>query len=425
MKPPIRWAAGLYPARWRERYGAEFAALLDEMRPRWRDFFDILRGAILMQLKLPGSGKTVAWLAAAGLIVAAVVAFRTDDRWVSTAVIEIQPQNAGDHRAVLNKLNEAQQEILSRHSLGQIIVAEDIYKKERTTDPLEDIIQNMRNHALMIRMVPRADKREQTREAFTVSFEYPDRFKARAVARDVTMAFEQQVSGAGGPSVQLLDPPSLPQAPAGPNRALIITLGLAFGLAAGVALLGIRRWPLIAVCGAVAAVLAWACSLLVATRYVSTAVLSVPGQDAALLVSESLTNRDYLASLIDKMRLYVPERNKQHLDHIVERMRDRDLRIRALGARQGPTAIAISYMSEDSKFTAQAVARELATHALEVNAATVSPAHISMLDPASLPETPVSPKRSAWVMLGLLAGLLLGAAWTLIRHMRMPAPRHA
>ncbi|HKE25197.1 MAG TPA: hypothetical protein VKB88_22710 [Bryobacteraceae bacterium] len=418
MTPPIRWAARLYPARWRERYGAEFSALLDDMRPGWRDFFDVLGGAILMQLNLPGSGKLVAALAAAGLIVAAVVALRSEDRWVSTAVMQIQPENSGDRSTVLNKLNEAQQEVLSRHSLAQIIVAENIYQKERTTDPLEDIVQNMRNHSLKIRMVE-----SRAAAAFTVSFEYPDRYKARAVARDVTTAFQQQVNQSRGPAVKLLDPPTLPQTPVSPNRFRMIAAGLAIGLAAGVILLGIRRWPAIALCGITAAGLAWAVSQLVPTQYISTAVITVADEDTAQRIVQDLTTRTYLASLVEKMNLYPEERKTKPLEDIVQTMRNR-VGIQFVGIPQG-RALAVSYMSEDSKFTAQGVTRALVGEALQVAAPALTGKRITLLDPASLPEHPVSPDRPAWLLSGLLAGLLLGIAWTIIRRFRAPAQAHA
>lgn len=423
MKPPISWAARLYPAPWRARYGAEFSTLLDDMRPGWRDFFDILRGSILMQLKFPVNGKIVAALAAAGLIVATVVAFRTEDHWVSTAVMQLQPQTSGDRWTALNRLNEVQQELLSRTFLSHIIVDEDIYKKERATDPLEDIVQNMRSHTTIRVVGPANDQNAVT--AFSVSFEYPDRYKAQAVTHDVTAAFEQQVGKGSGPTLKLLDPASLPQEPVGPNRAFMIAAGLAIGLAAGVIVLGIRRWPVVAACGAGAALLVWAGSLLFPNQYLSIAVLTVPDQDTAQRISQDLTTRTYLASLIEKMHLYPQERKTKPLEAIVETMRNRAIRIHAVGNNPARPAIAISYMSEDSKFTAQAVTRALAGEAIEANLRAQSHGVTIVLDPPSLPAKPVAPNRAAWTLLGLVAGLLLGTAWAATRRFRTAATAHA
>jgi hypothetical protein len=38
--------ARLYPAQWRQRYGDEFDALIEDSRASWRSTFDILRGAL-------------------------------------------------------------------------------------------------------------------------------------------------------------------------------------------------------------------------------------------------------------------------------------------------------------------------------------------------------------------------------------------
>jgi hypothetical protein len=42
MRILIRWAARLYPARWRNRYAAEFDALLDDISPSLGDVFDVI-----------------------------------------------------------------------------------------------------------------------------------------------------------------------------------------------------------------------------------------------------------------------------------------------------------------------------------------------------------------------------------------------
>ena len=51
MKRLIRLMAKLYPEAWRERYGEEFEALLDEVGVTGRIAVDVLKGAILMQIQ--------------------------------------------------------------------------------------------------------------------------------------------------------------------------------------------------------------------------------------------------------------------------------------------------------------------------------------------------------------------------------------
>jgi len=45
-----KWAARLYPRWWRERYGEEFAALLEDARPGFFGVLDVARGAMTMQM---------------------------------------------------------------------------------------------------------------------------------------------------------------------------------------------------------------------------------------------------------------------------------------------------------------------------------------------------------------------------------------
>ena len=46
----IAFVALLYPRSWREEFGAEFGALLDDVKPGWRVFANVLRGALEMQV---------------------------------------------------------------------------------------------------------------------------------------------------------------------------------------------------------------------------------------------------------------------------------------------------------------------------------------------------------------------------------------
>jgi uncharacterized protein involved in exopolysaccharide biosynthesis len=88
-----------------------------------------------------------------------------------------------------------QQEILSRTSLSELITrpALDLYRKERQRYPLEDVIQDMRNKSIKIQSVQVAGAgNERLASAFTISFSYPDRFKAQAVVRELVTKFTEQ-----------------------------------------------------------------------------------------------------------------------------------------------------------------------------------------------------------------------------------------
>lgn len=66
----------LYPAAWRARYGAELAALLDDMEPTARDLFDLTRSAVAAHaddLKERWPMNSVPWTAVAGLLAAPLI----------------------------------------------------------------------------------------------------------------------------------------------------------------------------------------------------------------------------------------------------------------------------------------------------------------------------------------------------------------
>jgi succinoglycan biosynthesis transport protein ExoP len=132
-----------------------------------------------------------------GLVCAVIVAFLWPDTYVSTAVMRITPQQISANLvpSIVNmqmqqRLQQMQQEILSRSSLSELIQRPslDLYRKERARYPMEDIITDMRNKAIHINMV----EVNRTASAFTISFAYPDRFKAQAVVRELVTKFTEQ-----------------------------------------------------------------------------------------------------------------------------------------------------------------------------------------------------------------------------------------
>jgi uncharacterized protein involved in exopolysaccharide biosynthesis len=126
------------------------------------------------------------------------VAFLWPDTYVSTAVMRITPQAISDRLVptVVNmqmqqRLQQMQQEILSRSSLTELInrPALDLYRKEKARYPMEDIVQDMRNKYIKLQAV---DIGRGGASAFTISFSYPDRFKAQAVVRELVTKFTEQ-----------------------------------------------------------------------------------------------------------------------------------------------------------------------------------------------------------------------------------------
>jgi polysaccharide biosynthesis transport protein len=139
----------------------------------------------------------------AGLVISTVVAFFWPDTYISTAVMRITPPQVPDSLVpntvttqMADRLTQMETDILSRTSLAEIIQKPslDLYKRERTRMPMEDIVQDMRNK--YIRITPLNDlqggARNRYASAFAISFMYTDRYKAQAVVRELVTKFTEQ-----------------------------------------------------------------------------------------------------------------------------------------------------------------------------------------------------------------------------------------
>ena len=91
MKRIIHTLVRLYPPKWRKRYENEFRALLDDIRPQWRDVLDLLKGGLEMRLLESAWPKYTAIFGIAGALVCGVVALRIPNQYASTAVLAGAP----------------------------------------------------------------------------------------------------------------------------------------------------------------------------------------------------------------------------------------------------------------------------------------------------------------------------------------------
>ncbi len=146
----------------------------------------------------------------AGLVISVVVAFLWQDTYRSMAVMRITPQQVSTRLVpaeITSQLGERlvqmQQEIESRGSLTSIITQPslDLYKKERLQKPIEDIVNDMRVKYIKIQMMdPNAQGGgvgagggdHKMASAFSISFDYPDRYKAQAVVQQLVTKFMEQ-----------------------------------------------------------------------------------------------------------------------------------------------------------------------------------------------------------------------------------------
>ena len=121
MRRWIRLIARLYPARWRQRYGAEFDALLDDATPTWRNAVDVGWGALETHINTRSFPKVALVCALTGAILAAAMAVRMPDKYISEAVLRV----SGDEQSTPffrdRAVHQVLQRALSRNSLKDFL----------------------------------------------------------------------------------------------------------------------------------------------------------------------------------------------------------------------------------------------------------------------------------------------------------------
>ncbi len=134
----------------------------------------------------------------AGLVISTVVAFLVQNTYVSEATLQITPAQISEsivkttvNQALTERISEMQQEILSRTSLSGIITDPrlDLYKSDRSSSPLEDVIETMRNRDIKISVSSVPGERRAS--AFSISFAYPDRVKAHDTVQTLITKFQE------------------------------------------------------------------------------------------------------------------------------------------------------------------------------------------------------------------------------------------
>ena len=143
-----------------------------------------------------------AWIfgpAFAGLVIAVVVAFLWPDTYVSTAIIRIVPPQVPESYVPPNittdmqgRVNGLTQVILNRASLTALINKYQLYKKELSRLPLDDVIENMKSRDVRISPVQAFTQSSSGRQqvpAFIIGYAYRDRYTARKVAEELAANF--------------------------------------------------------------------------------------------------------------------------------------------------------------------------------------------------------------------------------------------
>jgi 1-aminocyclopropane-1-carboxylate deaminase/D-cysteine desulfhydrase-like pyridoxal-dependent ACC family enzyme len=117
MRRLSQFIARLYPRSWRERYGAEFFALLEDVGADWQTSADILKGALEMQIRAVGLVKILLAVGLAGTLTAMAARYAIPQRTEAVVTVSgpTDDDDAGD--AVMSAATGAFKHMMSG-SLG-------------------------------------------------------------------------------------------------------------------------------------------------------------------------------------------------------------------------------------------------------------------------------------------------------------------
>jgi len=216
-------AANLYPRWWRDRYGDEFTALLEDARPGLGGTLDVLKGALAMQLSSPSSIKTLLLCTIAGLIVGIGATFFLTPQYSSNALVTV---TRGERADLIDAIKRYSNEVMGRQELDNIISKWNLYPNERSNMPYDAVLELMKRNIRIAETTAIDYGRE--RPAVELSFRYHDPVLAQRVAHRLVVAYmannfapEDRVDHTKlrpGPLLSLLAPASMPKAPISPVR---------------------------------------------------------------------------------------------------------------------------------------------------------------------------------------------------------------
>jgi hypothetical protein len=254
MKHLLKLLTRLYPSAWRNRYGAEFEALLEDKTPTLQDLFDVLRAALKMRMTSCGLIRIVLSSSVAGALITCAIFFAQPARFVSETPIAITPRGEavphpirefGKHAnaEALRYLSNTAPNILAQKSLAPIIQKLDLYPQERAHMPLDAVVEKMRK-SIYVSPFRRGDV-----SGIVLKFSYPDPRVAQHVNAELTSLFISSLLSATAEHPQsashavfrVLEVPSLPLKPSGMNLFALIAVGLVTGFSGGLVLAATLR----------------------------------------------------------------------------------------------------------------------------------------------------------------------------------------
>jgi len=428
----MRWAARLYPAPWRARYGAEFEALLEDIPAGRRVFWNTLTEALKMRI-LSWDPRKIAILAGgsilAGTAVGVIVSFAMPVRYESRAYTRV---NTGgeDLASTASALGRAARVTLSRGSLTALIMQYHLYP-QLVRESIEDAVEEMQRHVLVTADIPSGKG-----IVFQVAFDYPDPAVAQTVTKRLSVGIDAALVNEGRWSGMpiTVEPEADGSGPPWrvPNRIRVVRwlqplpVSLAGGLAGlllGFLAAAARRRPRMAMRAAVGCLagglLGWGSCVAYAHLlggYTSSALVRLPGGEAQTLIASAL-DRASLAAVVSEQHLYPGKPSEQ----AVEELR-RNIEIQQLGLIPGKpqphvsTPVRIQFTGAN-KYQAREVVQVLGDAMIQANVRRLRALgrddpeftdSAMLTDPANVPMHPNSPSEFRFTAIGLLSGAVLG-----------------
>jgi LPS O-antigen subunit length determinant protein (WzzB/FepE family) len=213
MKILLLFVTLLYPAKWRARYGQELRGLLDEVEPVWHDVVDVAKGGLHMRLR-----QSVLWLAVvfglAGVCVAGVVAMMLPEEFRAHGVVFMQPRDAASNP--LSTLTTT----LREGDLRSILDTHNLFPSSGGDQRERLLRRSVRVNLL-------------SKNAFQVSFSYPDAIMAQKVTRDLEMMLANGARAHTDFSTVAYEDPNVPRTSEPPHRLIVAVMGLLAGAMVG------------------------------------------------------------------------------------------------------------------------------------------------------------------------------------------------
>jgi polysaccharide biosynthesis transport protein len=133
------------------------------------------------------------------LVAATIAAFALPTTYRSTATLLVQSQDlpttlvdAPTNGAIEQRIARIREQVLSRGDLIQLIEQNDLYPRERRSEPLSKIIEKMRRATTVGALASDIGQQSGTQNntvAIAMSFDYPDPIKAQAVLQSFVTKF--------------------------------------------------------------------------------------------------------------------------------------------------------------------------------------------------------------------------------------------